>query len=107
MPNSPPQNHDVEANDKRSDQDGDPAAPRSRISLISEDFSFIWFTLSMNTGILSILMHQLPYQVMSERPLIPRARKQDSTRDTALVGAPWHEDQPEPGSDTEQRQPSR
>ncbi|KAI7096033.1 hypothetical protein KC340_g8255 [Hortaea werneckii] len=62
MPNSPPQNHDVEANDKRSDQDGDPAAPRSRISLISEDFSFIWFTLSMNTGILSILMHQLPYQ---------------------------------------------
>ncbi|KAI6838858.1 hypothetical protein KC332_g4826 [Hortaea werneckii] len=62
MPNSPPQNHDVEANDKRSDQDGDPAAPRSRISLIIEDFSFIWFTLSMNTGILSILMHQLPYQ---------------------------------------------
>ncbi|KAI6838595.1 hypothetical protein KC332_g6087 [Hortaea werneckii] len=62
MADSPAQNHDVEANHKRSDQDGDTGAPRSRISLIIEDFSFIWFTLSMNTGILSILMHQLPYQ---------------------------------------------
>ncbi|KAI7380533.1 hypothetical protein KC367_g5484 [Hortaea werneckii] len=62
MPDSPEQNDDVEASHNRSDQDGYPGAPRSRISLIIEDFSCIWFTLSMNTGIISILMHQLPYQ---------------------------------------------
>ncbi|KAK4548671.1 hypothetical protein LTR36_009582 [Oleoguttula mirabilis] len=35
---------------------------RSRVSVIIEDFTFLWFTLSMNTGILSIIMHELPYQ---------------------------------------------
>ncbi|KAI7539764.1 hypothetical protein KC331_g9560 [Hortaea werneckii] len=62
MPNNSVPNHDVEGNHKRADQDASPGVPRSRMSLIIEDFSFIWFTLSMNTGILSILMHQLPYQ---------------------------------------------
>ncbi|KAK5110997.1 hypothetical protein LTR62_005372 [Meristemomyces frigidus] len=35
---------------------------RNRAAAIVENFSFLWFTLSMNTGILSMLMHQLPYQ---------------------------------------------
>ncbi|KAK4494616.1 hypothetical protein PRZ48_013972 [Zasmidium cellare] len=36
--------------------------PRSRIIAVIEEFSLTWFTVSMNTGILSILMHENPYQ---------------------------------------------
>ncbi|TKA31064.1 hypothetical protein B0A50_02032 [Salinomyces thailandicus] len=53
---------DVEKNGQANGQHDKAQEPRSRFSLMIEDFSFIWFTLSMNTGILSILMHQLPYQ---------------------------------------------
>ncbi|KAK3618478.1 hypothetical protein LTR56_024611 [Elasticomyces elasticus] len=33
-----------------------------RMAAIIENFTFLWYTISMNTGILSIILHQLPYQ---------------------------------------------
>ncbi|KAK5130621.1 hypothetical protein LTR08_001880 [Meristemomyces frigidus] len=48
-------------NGQRRDGSAKPGG-QSRISVVIEDFSFLWFTLSMNTGIMSILMHQSPYQ---------------------------------------------
>jgi hypothetical protein len=56
------ENHDAEAQTSSKH-----VGFRSRAAAIVENFSFMWFTLSMNTGILSILMHQLPYQVMRRR----------------------------------------
>ncbi|KAL1584021.1 hypothetical protein WHR41_08101 [Cladosporium halotolerans] len=35
---------------------------RSLPSVVVENFSFLWFTVLMDTGILSIIMHQNPYQ---------------------------------------------
>ncbi|KAK0272868.1 hypothetical protein LTR91_001243 [Friedmanniomyces endolithicus] len=55
-------NGDVEQDGAGPESDGNPQSFRVRIAAIIENFSFLWFTLSMNTGILSILMHQLPYQ---------------------------------------------
>ena len=59
-------NGDVERNGDGPQYDGNPNSPRLRMAAIIEDFSFLWFTISMNTGILSVLMHQLPYQVRQE-----------------------------------------
>ncbi|KAK0318851.1 hypothetical protein LTR82_010273 [Friedmanniomyces endolithicus] len=55
-------NGDVEQDGAGRDYDGNPKSFRARMAAIIENFSFLWFTLSMDTGILSILMHQLPYQ---------------------------------------------
>ncbi len=56
-------NGDVEQDGAGREYDGNPKSFRVRMAAIIENFSFLWFTLSMDTGILSILMHQLPYQV--------------------------------------------
>ncbi|KAK0867228.1 hypothetical protein LTR87_014682 [Friedmanniomyces endolithicus] len=55
-------NGDVEQDGAGPEYDGNPKSFRVRMAAIIENFSFLWFTLSMNTGILSIIMHQLPYQ---------------------------------------------
>ncbi|KAK3669682.1 hypothetical protein LTR78_010434 [Recurvomyces mirabilis] len=54
--------HDIERDGNKPEQTQESTGIRDRLAAIVEDFSFLWFTLSMNTGILSILMHQLPYQ---------------------------------------------
>ncbi|KAK1074989.1 hypothetical protein LTR33_009649 [Friedmanniomyces endolithicus] len=56
-------NGDVEQDGAGPEYDGNPKSFRVRMAAIIENFSFLWFTLSMNTGILSIIMHQLPYQI--------------------------------------------
>lgn len=56
-------NGDIEDGHHESQYQKDPESWSARVAAIVEDFSFIWFTLSMNTGLLGILMHQLPYQV--------------------------------------------
>jgi len=56
-------NGDVEHDGAGPEYDVNPKSFRVRMAAIIENFSFLWFTLSMNTGILSIIMHQLPYQV--------------------------------------------
>ncbi|EMD00607.1 hypothetical protein BAUCODRAFT_28950 [Baudoinia panamericana UAMH 10762] len=56
---------DTEGNgesDHREESGGATKPARGRVATIIENFSFLWFTVSMNTGILSILMHQLPWQ---------------------------------------------
>jgi tellurite resistance protein TehA-like permease len=41
--------------------------PRSALTALIQDFSPVWVTWSMNIGILSILIHTLPYQFHGQR----------------------------------------
>lgn len=43
------------------------SARRSALSALIQDFSPVWVTWSMNIGILSILIHTLPYQFRGQR----------------------------------------
>lgn len=56
----PPSHHNGTATREAPDKSNDHRQPDWRKAI--ENFSAIWFTLPMNTGILAILMHNLPYQ---------------------------------------------
>lgn len=63
MPNGILTEKEIESNDPPSQRRTATSNIKLRMAAIIEDFSCLWFTLSMNTGIMSVLMHQLPYQV--------------------------------------------